>query len=41
LHDDYNQDLNEEDVMEMEDVREASKDEIQKVFVMDHDFVCL
>lgn len=40
VHEDFNGEIDEE-MVDMEELRQASKDPIQKVFVMDHDFVCL
>ena len=40
LHEDFTQNVDNEAV-DLEEIREASKDPVQKIFVMDHDFVCL
>lgn len=40
LHDDFNAELDDA-LMDMDDIKAASKDPIQKVFAMDHDFVCI
>ena len=40
MHEDYSGEIDDE-LHDMEELKAVSKDPVQKVFVMDHDFVCL